>query len=220
MLDKKKIIKIDIYTSGRLLVSSYLFNISEEIVFGRHCDLVVVKGSNIRQVDKGTPAEAVLYCINGDRVKYDTRIDVCTEFQVNVTLGENYSLLEERRRFYKLETDLSAKISLLTRDDEEITFEQPVFAKFKNINIGGVFLCCSSYEFQQSDTIMLSFQVLGKDMDIPAKILRVQKRDDKIDGYGCSFLKPKTWQEEVLARYIHKIQCDQMDTIKNKINSR
>ena len=122
MLDKKKIIKIDIYTSGRLLISSYLFNISEEIVFGRHCDLVVVKGSNIREVDKGTPVEVVLYCINGDRVKYDTRIDVCTEFQVNVTLGDIFALLEERRRSYKLETALSARISLLTRDEEEITY--------------------------------------------------------------------------------------------------
>jgi len=221
MLDKKKIIKVDVYSFNRgLIVSSYLFNITEEFLFDRTLFHMLIKGKNIIEIEKNTQVQVVIYFINGDRVKYDTVVDVCTDFQINVTLGDKCALLEERRRFYKLDTDLNASIALLTRDGEDNVFDQPVFGKFRNINIGGVFLSCN-YEFKRDDIIVLSFKLMGKELDLSTKILRSQKDDNgNIEGYGCSFLKLKNWQEEVLARYIHKIQTEQKDVIKNQINLR
>lgn len=217
-IDKKKIIKIDVYSFQKgLVLSSYVFNVTRDE--RTNFIQLLIKGSNIREIEKGTQVEVILYYINGDRVKYDTTIDVCTEFQINVTLGDKCTMLEERRRYYKLDTDLNASIAMLSRGDEDIIFEEPVFGKFKNINIGGVFLICN-YEFKAQDIIVISFKVLGKELDLSTKILRVEKDGRQISGYGCQFLKLKNWQEEVLARYIHKIQTQEIDGLKKKINSR
>jgi len=217
-IDKRRIIKIDVFSfSYGLILSSYTFNVNRDETTNQF--QVLIKGHEIREMETGTSVEVVLYFINGDRVKYDSKIDVCTEFQINVTLGDRCDLLEERRRFYKLETDLNASIALLTRENEDIVFEEPVFGKFKNINVGGVFLVCN-YKFKPDDIIVLSFKVLGKELDLAAKVLRVQMIDGQVEGYGCNFLKLKNFQEEVLARYIHKKQAERLDGLKKTINSR
>ena len=158
-----------------------------------------------------------------DILSLDETSIVITSYSIHYTklydLGDRCTLLEERRRFYKLDTDLNASIALLTRENEDIVFEEPVFGKFKNINVGGVFLVCN-YKFKPDDIIVLSFKVLGKELDLPAKVLRIQMKDNQVEGYGCNFLKLKNYQEEVLARYIHKKQAERLDGLKNTINSR
>lgn len=218
--DKKKIIKVDVFSFIKgLLVSSDDFNIINSMTNDDLSVSVMIKSSDIVLVDKGTPVEVVFYYINGDRVKYDTVVDVCTEFQLNVTIGTENTLLEERRRYYKLNTDLNASIALETSDGKDIVFEQPVFSKIKNINIGGVFIECR-YNFMINDIIVLSFKILGKELDIPAKILRIQKKEKTVEGYGCEFVKLTMTEEEIIARYINTVQRDSLDSIKKKISSR
>lgn len=220
MLDKRKIIKVEVYTIKKgLILSSYIFNINKEEFHNRTQYQIVIKAPDIPDVQMGTQVQVVFYYINGDRVKYDTTVDVCTEFQLNVTVGEKSTLLEERRRYYKVETDLNATIALMTRNGEDSVFDQPLYSRVKNINIGGVFLECN-YEFEVGDVIVLSFKMLRKEMNLPTRILRIQKEGSEIEGYGCSFLSLKPAQEEILARYVHQIQLDKIDNIKNSINSR
>lgn len=219
MLEKKRIIKVEVYSFNRgLIISSEDFNISD-VTSGHAMYTVMIKGSNIKEIEKGTQVEVVFYYINGDRVKYDTRIDVCTSFQVNVTIGSESTMLEERRRFYKLETDLNASIAILTRDDVDTVFEQPVYGKIKNMNIGGIFLECN-YEFDKKDLIVVSFKVLGKEVDILTEILRVQKNNDILEGYGCSFFKLKHSEEEIISRYINNVQREKIGVIKDKLQTR
>lgn len=219
MIDKKKIIKVDVYSfNNELIVSSEIFNIMPI----DHIDeqfSVIIKNANLPEIPMNTPVKVVFYYINGDRVKYDTRIDVCTEFQLNVTIGTSSTLLEERRRFYKLATDLEASISIMTRGEEDTVFDNPISARIKNINIGGVFLE-STYDFRVGDIIMLKFNVLGTGLALSSKILRIQKTDNHIEGYGCQFLKLKNREEEILARYINNVQRESLDIIKNILNTR
>ncbi len=220
MLDKRKIIKVEVYTFKKgLILSSYVFNVYKEELHNKMQYQIVIKGIDIPSIDKGTQVQVVFYYINGDRVKYDTTVDVCTEFQLNVTVGENSTLLEERRRYYKIDTDLNATIALMTRNGEVTVFEQTVFARFKNINIGGVFMECN-YEFEVNDIIVLSFKVLKKELNLNTKILRIHKNEKEIEGYGCSFLSLKPTQEELLARYVQQTQLDRIDNIKKTINTR
>ena len=219
MIDKRKIIKVDVYSfNNGLIVSSETFNVMpvdhKDELFS-----VMIKSANIPEIPKNTPVEAVFYYINGDRVKYNTKIDVCTEFQLNVTVGTASTVLEERRRFYKLATDLDASISIMTRGEEDTVFDTPVSAKIKNINIGGVFLECA-YDFRSGDIIVLSFNAFGTELDLSSKILRIQKTDNKVEGYGCQFIKLKNREEEILARYINNVQRESLDIIKNILNTR
>ena len=218
IIDKKKIIKVDVFSFSKgIVVSSDDFNVVDAENNGEVT--VIIKGQNIMEINKNTPVEVVFYYINGDRIKYDTNVDVCTDFQLNVTIGAQSTLLEERRRFYKLETDILAKIVLFIQDDKEIVFEKPIFCKIKNLNIGGVFLECKS-EFKITDVIVIKFRVLDQELNLAIKILRIQNLEDGIRGYGCSFVRLRTREEEVLARYINSIQRTQLDGIKKKINSR
>ena len=219
MIDKRKIIKVDVYSfNNGLIVSSETFNVMpvdhKDELFS-----VMIKNANIPEIPKNTPVEVVFYYINGDRVKYNTKIDVCTEFQLNVTVGTASTVLEERRRFYKLATDLDAGIAIMTRGDEDTVFDNPVSAKIKNINIGGVFLECA-YDFRVGDIIVLIFNALGTELDLSSKILRIQKTDKQIEGYGCQFIKLKNREEEILARYINNVQRESLDIIKNILNTR
>ena len=219
MIDKRKIIKVDVYSfNNGLIVSSETFNVMpvdhKDELFS-----VMIKNANIPEIPKNTPVEVVFYYINGDRVKYNTKIDVCTEFQLNVTVGTASTVLEERRRFYKLATDLDASIAIMTRGDEDTVFDNPVSAKIKNINIGGVFLECA-YDFRVGDIIVLIFNALGTELDLSSKILRIQKTDKQIEGYGCQFIKLKNREEEILARYINNVQRESLDIIKNILNTR
>ena len=97
--------------------------------------------------------------------------------------------------------------------------DTPVSAKIKNINIGGVFLECA-YDFRSGDIIVLSFNALGTELDLSSKILRIQKTDKQVEGYGCQFIKLKNREEEILARYINNVQRESLDIIKNILNTR
>jgi hypothetical protein len=134
-------------------------------------------------------------------------------------LGDSCVILEERRRFYKLQTDIAAKVTLITRKEENITPDAPVPARIKNINIGGVLLS-TGFELEARDIILLRFELLSKQLELMTDVIRVQKRDGKIEGYGCCFNGLRNWQEEILARYIHTAQLDQKEKIKNILNSR
>ncbi len=220
MLDKKRIIKVEVFGMGKgLIVSSDNFNIIDDEDARDAQYHLMIKGSGFPEIQMGEKLEIVVHCVNGDRVKYDTTADVCTEYQLNVTLGESCVVLEERRRYYKLQTDISAKISVITRDEEDLTPDKPVLARIKNINIGGVFLS-TDFELDARDTIILCFELLSKKLELTTNVIRVQKNNDKIEGYGCCFSRLKGWQEETLARYIHNAQLEQKDRIKNILNSR
>ena len=57
-------------------------------------------------------------------------------------------------------------------------------------------------------------------MDLSARVLRAQIKNNIVEGYGCKFLKLRISEEETLARYINEAQRESLDMIKTKLNKR
>ncbi len=204
MINKDKISRVLVYDAkGKLMISTKSVFFPKDFFKIRGKELVMLKGSDFPLISKGENVDVVVEYINGNRVKYATTIDLCTEYQVNFHVGQG-EVLAERRRSFKVSVDFNALSPFYIRGEEMYAFDDPVMLHFVNINLGGVYFNSSS-EFEASDQVMLNF--LDGEMELLAEILRVQKNDEgEIDGYGCRFVDITQAQEERLARFIFDCQ--------------
>lgn len=204
MINKDKISRVLVYTSnGKLAVSTKSVFFPKDFFKLKGQDLVMLKGSDFPLISKGEKVEIIFEYLNGDRMKYDTTIDLCTEYQINFHVGKGEPL-QERRRSFKVNVDFDGLSPFYIRGEEMFTFDDPVMLHFVNLNLGGVFFSSES-EFQGGDQVMLSF--LDGEMQLLAEVLRVQKNEEGgIVGYGCRFLDVNQTQEERMARFIFECQ--------------
>ena len=105
MINKDKISRVLVYSSnGKLLISTKSVFFPKDFFKLRGQDLVMLKGADFPLISKGEPVEIIFEYINGNRVKYNTTIDLCTEYQMNFHVGEG-EVLKERRRSFKVSVD-------------------------------------------------------------------------------------------------------------------
>ena len=204
VINKDKISRVLVYTSdGKLAISTKSVFFPKDFFRIKGQDLVMLKGADFPLISKGEKVEIIFEYINGDRMKYDTTIDLCTEYQVNFHVGKGEPL-RERRRSFKIAVEFDGLSPFYIRGEEMFTFDDPVILHFINLNLGGVFFKSES-EFKCGDQVMLNF--LDGEMQLIAEVLRVQKnKEDEIDGYGCRFMDVNQVQEERLARFIFDCQ--------------
>ncbi len=214
MINKDKISRVLVYDAkGKLMISTKSVFFPKDFFKIRGKELVMLKGSDFPLISKGENIEVVFEYINGTRIKYNTTIDLCTEYQVNFHVGQG-EVLEERRRSFKVSVDFNGLSPFYIRGEEMYAFDDPIMLHFVNINLGGVYFNSNS-EFEAGDQVMLNF--LDGEMQLLAEILRVQKNDEgKIDGYGCKFLDVNQAQEERLARFIFDCQVLERERRKAK----
>ncbi len=214
MVNKDKISRVLVYDSkGKLLISTKSVFFPKDFFKIKGKDLVMLKGSDFPLISKGENVEIIFEYINGNRVKYDTTIDLCTEYQVNFHAGQG-EVLAERRRSFKVSVDFNGHSPFYIRGEEMYAFDDPIMLHFVNINLGGVYFN-SDAEFEKGDQVMLNF--LDGEMQLLAEILRVQKNEEgNIDGYGCRFLDVNQTQEERLARFIFECQLLERERRKAK----
>lgn len=214
MINKDKISRVLVYDAkGKLIISTKSVFFPKDFFKIRGKELVMLKGSDFPLISKGENIEVVVEYINGTRIKYDTTIDLCTEYQVNFHVGQG-EVLEERRRSFKVSVDFNGLSPFFIRGEEMYAFDDPIMLHFVNINLGGVYFNSNS-EFELGDQVMLNF--LDGEMQLLAEILRVQKNEEgEIDGYGCRFLDVNQAQEERLARFIFDCQVLERERRKAK----
>ena len=214
MINKDKISRVLIYDAkGKLIISTKSVFFPKDFFKLKGKELVMLKGSDFPLISKGENINVVFEYLNGTRIKYDTTIDLCTEYQVNFHVGQG-EVLEERRRSFKVSVDFNGLSPFYIRGEEMYAFDDPIMLHFVNINLGGVFFNSDS-KFEKGDQVMLNF--LDGDMQLLAEILRVQKNDEGgIDGYGCRFLEVNQTQEERLARFIFDCQVLERERRKAK----
>ncbi len=204
MINKDKINRVLIYNSlGRMIISTDEVFFPKDFFKIKGSELVMLKGSDFPVIAKGEEIDAIFEYITGDRIKYHTVIDLCTEYQVNFHVSDG-ELLQERRRSFKVTVDFDGMSPFYIRGEEMFSFEDPIELHFINLNLGGV-LFASNSDFEPGDQVMLHF--FDGEMQVLAEVLRVQK-DDKgnIVGYGCQFLNVNQTQEEKLARFVFDCQ--------------
>ena len=204
MINKDKISRVLVYTSGgKLAVSTKSVFFPKDFFKIKGQDLVMLKGSDFPLISKGEKVEIIFEYLNGDRMKYDTTIDLCTEYQINFHVGKGEPL-QERRRSFKVNVDFEGLSPFYIRGEEMFNFDEPVMLHFLNLNLGGVFFNSES-EFECGDQVMLNF--LDGEMQLLGEVLRVQKNEEGgVIGYGCRFMDVNQVQEERLARFIFECQ--------------
>jgi hypothetical protein len=220
VFDKNKVTKLEVYTlKGQMLLLldknfSFPTNVvKEEKQFGRFepNQSVFIRGKNLPVFARNAEVSVVAHTRSGDRFGYRGRIDMSTEFQLNISLRQDTEAqLEDRRRFYKINAELSCMLTSVTRDDRHILLEPAVKSIITDINIGGIFMKSNTQvEFKRDDKVAVVLSEVSGDTELTADILRVATDSEgKITGYGCAFLFLNARQEEVIARFVHKTQIN------------
>lgn len=214
MISKDKIKKVMVYNAaGKQLVSTESVYFPRDFFKIRGSELVMLKGSGYPIISKEEKIDVVFEYINGDRMKYQTHVDLCTEYQMNFHISDG-EMLQERRRSFKVTVDFNGISPFYIRGEEMYSFDAPVELRFININLGGV-LFASNSTFEPGDQVMLHF--MDDEMQLLAEILRRQTDEEgNLVGYGCRFVNVSKSQEEKLARFIFDCQVADRDRRSRK----
>lgn len=211
MVDKSKIYKIEVTSpGGRKLAIAEKDQFSFPRLFVNDMpvnNVIILKGKRFPELEIDKAIYVITYMKNGDRIRYPAAVRMSLCDQLNVQLRSDYgTLMEERRRYFKVESDIECDVLGYIRDDNYVEFAKPMPGVIKNISIGGVYLDCQDVNFSPHDIVNLSFYVEGSPIDIYAEVLRVQRVNGTIDGYGCQFQNVDQNQEEIFGHFVYTIQ--------------
>ena len=211
-----KVIKVEVLDEkGNIIIAAEKgFVVPKNMQSDEDC-IVMIKGKNLPELDHNRIVSVVTTTKSGDRIKYSGAVSVSMETQMNIQLlrSGDTSVLEERRRFFKIKVHEKGKALFFVRDEKTIRFDEPLTIEVLDINVGGVFLMCDQdkAEFMLDDLICVEIDLF---MDYPlnaaVKVLRVQRDSEgNICGYGCEFQGLTAAQEDYIGRFIYKVQSEQ-----------
>lgn len=217
MLEKGKVLKLDVLDiNNKVIYSTDRFEPGKTL-FGNVDDaLLILFGEDMPELNKGTPVKIISHIINGDRIMRTGRITISTHKQMNICVGKKCEKLEERRKFFKVAVKVPARILLSTRGEEITEYPDGINVVVRDINIGGVFIE-TEHEFEKGTELLLEMRLDGEEICSPCEILRIQHGSGGLEGYGCSFLKISTQQEQIIARYIFKMQLEHRKKLIGRI---
>lgn len=210
---KNKIIKIEVLG----LDNSVIASAEKGFVFPDNLDsdedsILMIKGKKLPELEKGVKVVVITTAKSGDRVKYPGDVVMSHDRQMNVVLAASGSggPLQERRRYFKIKVDLHGRALFYVRDEDAVRFEVPPSIDVNDINVGGIFMKCQEYEFESDDCVCVEIELLdGYLLNTMARILRVQRKDEVILGYGCAFENLTAAQEDAIGKYINQEQLIQ-----------
>ena len=215
MLDTDGIVSVRVTgLDGRLLLQTDSEHFSFPRVFVNNIpvnNIIMIKGRDMIEY----PADLGVYVIasmkNGDRIRYMGRVKMSLDNQLNIQIRDDTStIMEERRRYFKVQSDLRCVISGYERDNMTFELESPVLSKIKNVSIGGVFIEGTDPPFRKDDILLLNFKVDSEIVSAVVKVLRLQLFfDGRLEGYGCEFTNVDKRMEGLLAKLVYNIQLQQ-----------
>lgn len=212
MLLRDQILKLDILTVDNVRILSATnkqFSLQKmEGGINNGDTLMILKGSGLPEIDRGAGLDVIASMKNGQRVKYPSYVSVSTEYQLNVVIRTDQgAVLQERRRYYKINVDIACVINCVERNDSRAVLTKPYITKIRDLNIGGVFLCICDEPLEMGDKLMLTLDLGNQTIDLDAVILRIQKNaaGDTV-GYGCQFINVTAAEEDVISKYVFELQ--------------
>lgn len=213
MLDRERILKVELVgASGESLFlaeKDQLFYPKTFIGNKAAENIIMIKGRDLPEFDLNQSVSVITYMRNGDRVKYIGTIRMSLPKQLNIWLNSDVgTVMPERRRYFKVDTDLTCIVEGYTRGGDEYEYEIPPAAVIRNISIGGIFLMCTTQKFSPEDTLSIHFKMdSGELIHVDAKVLRAQRAEDgSIEGYGCQFINTDPALEEQFAKFVNMLQ--------------
>lgn len=216
MLLRDQILKLDILTVDAVRILSATnrqFSLREmEGGINNGDTMMILKGNKLPEIDRGAGLEVIASMKNGQRVKFPSYVSVSTEYQLNVVIRTDQgAVLEERRRYYKIDVDISCVINCVERNESRNILTKPYLTKIRDLNIGGIFLCICAEPLEMGDKLMLTLDLGDRTVDLDAVILRVQKNaaGDPV-GYGCQFVNVTAAEEDIISKYVFELQKERL----------
>lgn len=215
MIDRNGIVSIRVTGfDGTLLLETDSDNFSFPRMFVHNMpvnNIIMIKQKDLPQFPADSGLYVIAYMKNGDRIQYVGRVKLSLENQLNIQIRDEYgTVMEERRRYFKVQSSLKCVISGYERDDTLYEFDSPILGKIKNVSIGGVFLEGTDPPFRKDDILLLNFRVEKEIVGAVVKVLRLQLyHDGKLEGYGCEFTNVDKKMEGLLAKLVYDIQLQQ-----------
>ena len=215
MLSRDKILKIDIVTmeNTRILSANNKQFSIQEYKNGNYDEdtdaVLIIKGKGLPEIEYNSTVYVIAYMRNGQRIKYFSDVSMSSDIQLNLIVRVNSAkILQERRRYYKIEVNVPCVINTVERNGNRTVLESPYLTKIKDINIGGVFLIMNNDEtLEVSDKLMLTMDLNEKIIDVDAEVLRVQRNAaGDIEGYGCKFINVSASVEDIVSQYVVEFQ--------------
>lgn len=212
MLFGGKIIKVELLDEKNKL----LLETEKNFVLPKNMDddesIVIIKGRDLPDLERNSIVSLVTTTKTNDRIRYTGAISMSMDTQLNVRILRNNEskILQERRRFFKIKTDEKGRALFYVREEKTVRFEEPPEIKILDINVGGIFFSCSE-EFMEQDEICADISLFEDNpLNTMLKVLRVQRNEDgSIRGYGCLFESLTGAQEDLIGRFILKVQSEQ-----------
>ena len=215
MLSRERILKLDILTpdNAKILTANnkqFSVPVVTNKVTGQSETVLIVKGRDIPEIEHNSEVFVITYMRSGERVKYPGFVRLSTDYQLNVLLRTSRAqVMEERRRYYKVETDIRCIINAIDRRGEHILLDKPATAHIKDLNIGGIFIYYCNEDLREGDKLLLCITLGEKMVDVSAEIIRVQfNAAGDPTGYGCRFLNVPPSMEETFARFVFDVQLE------------
>lgn len=215
MIDRSGIVTVRVTAmDGTLLLESDNEHFSFPRLFVHNMpvnNIIMIKQKDIPLFDADTGVYVIAHMKNGDRVKYLGRIKLSLENQLNIQIRDEYgTVMEERRKYFKVQSQLRCVISGYERDDTVYEFDAPLVSTIKNVSIGGVFIEGTDPPFQKGDILLLNFKVGSDVVGAAVEVLRLQLlTDGRLEGYGCEFTNVDKKLEGLLAKLVYDIQLKQ-----------
>ncbi len=174
-------------------------------------NIMMIKGKDMPEFDADTGVYVITNMRNGDRIRYMGRIKMSLDYQLNIQIRDEYgTIMEERRKYFKVRSNLRCVISGHEREGTVYEYDVPVMTVIKNVSIGGVFIEGTDPPYRKDDILLLNFMVGGELVGAVVKVLRLQLLiDGSLEGYGCAFVNVDQKMELTLAKLVNDIQIEQ-----------
>jgi len=213
-----KIRRIEIFATNNRLIIECTSNFSFPVKYinNRPIDnVLMIKGRNLPVLPMGTPVFVIITTKGGKRIRYSCQVGFSGSGQFNVTLfSETADEVEEKRRYYKIKTEISCRIADHMRGETFTPYNPNLYGVIQNINIGGVFLVPDELPEDEvwdvGDVIGFTTVLGNARLETQAKVLRVQRMSNgEVKGYGCAFVHITPSQEEMISSYINYLQLEE-----------
>jgi len=174
-------------------------------------NIMMIKGRDLPEFSADTGLYVIANMRNGDRIRYIGRVKVSLDNQLNIQIRDEYgTVMEERRKYFKVRSNVRCVISGHERDGTVYEYDSPVFSVIKNVSIGGVFIEGTDPPYRKDDMLLLNFMVGTELVGVSVKVLRLQLLiDGSLEGYGCEFANVDQRTEGLLAKLVNGIQIEQ-----------
>ena len=207
-----KVIKVDVLDdNGKILVTSEKgFTLPKDMA--GEDPIVIIKGRNLPEFERNQIVSVVTTSKSADRVMHRGAVSMSMETQLNIRLlrAGDTQILQERRRFFKIKVNEGGRALFFVREEKTVRFDEPLEISIIDINVGGMFMMCYGCEFLVDDLICFDIDLrMGAPMNAAARVLRVQRDSEGvITGYGCEFQGLTASQEDIIGRFIMKVQSE------------